>query len=74
MSKEQISNQINITLRQRIFVSMILLIMISFALTGAFSYYHFKQENREYHEERLQRKEEAIVEAIDYLPDPIHTP
>lgn len=46
---------------------MILLIIISFLSTGAFSFYHFKKENSEYHEERLQRKKGTIKESIDYF-------
>ncbi len=57
----------NLTLRMRIFVSMILIILISFFLTGAFSFYHFKSENQQYHEERLKRKEHSITQAIEYF-------
>lgn len=46
---------------------MILLIIISFLSTGVFSFYHFKRENSEYHEERLQRKKQTITESIDYF-------
>ncbi len=59
--------RININLKQRIFFSMILLIIISFLSTGVFSFYHFKKENSEYHEERLQRKKGTITESIDYF-------
>jgi two-component system nitrogen regulation sensor histidine kinase NtrY len=56
-----------LTLRQRIFFSMLLLILVSFALTGAISFYHFKSENEQYHQERLRRKEYAVNESIDYF-------
>ena len=46
---------------------MILLIIIAFLSTGTFSYFHFKKENSEYHEERLQRKKGTITESIDYF-------
>ena len=59
--------RIRINLRQRIFFSMILLIIISFLSTGVFSFYHFKKENSEYHQERLQRKKRTITESIDYF-------
>lgn len=59
--------RIRINLRQRIFFSMILLIIISFLSTGVFSFYHFKKENSEYHEDRLQRKKRTITESIDYF-------
>lgn len=56
-----------LTLRGRIFFSMILIILISFFLTGTISFYHFKKENELYHQERLRRKEQAVNEAIHYF-------
>lgn len=46
---------------------MLLIIFISFFLTGTISFYHFKKENELYHEERLKRKEYAVTQAIDYF-------
>mgnify|MGYP003836641243 FL=1 len=46
---------------------MLLIIAISFLLTGAISYYHFKKENEQYHEERLRRKEYAVLESIGFF-------
>ncbi len=57
----------HITLRGRIFFSMLLIIVVSFLLTGAISFYHFKQENEQYHEERLKRKELAVLESIGFF-------
>lgn len=59
--------KLNITLRGRIFFSMLLIIGVSFFLTGTISFYHFKQENENYHEERLRRKEFAVLEAINFF-------
>lgn len=59
--------QIRITLRLRIFLAMMLIILLSFVLTGTISYYHFKQENELYHQERLKRKDDAINESIRYF-------
>jgi len=59
--------RLNITLRGRIFFSMLLIIAVSFFLTGTISFYHFKQENENYHEERLRRKEFAVLEAINFF-------
>lgn len=58
---------INLTLRARIFFSMLLVVALSFILTGAISVYHFWQENEEYHEKRLKRKETTINASIDYF-------
>lgn len=46
---------------------MLLILAISFLLTGTVSFYHFKQENEQYHEERLKRKESAVLESIKYF-------
>jgi two-component system nitrogen regulation sensor histidine kinase NtrY len=46
---------------------MLLIIGVSFLLTGTISFYHFKQENEHYHEERLRRKEFAVLEAINFF-------
>ena len=48
-------------------MSMILIILISFFLTGMIYYYHFKMENERYHHERLRRKEYAVLESINFL-------
>lgn len=57
----------NLTLRHRIFLSMLLIIIISFLTTGFIYFRHFQKENEVYHQERLKRKELAINEAINYF-------
>ena len=56
-----------LTLRVRTFLFMLLIILVAFVLTGTFSLYHFRAENKQYHFERLERKESAIVSHIDYI-------
>ncbi len=56
-----------LTLRARIFMSMLLIILVSFFITGAIYFQHFKKENELYHQERLKRKEYAVNESIDYF-------
>ncbi len=46
---------------------MLLILAISFLLTGTISFYHFKEANKEYHEERLRRKESAVLESIKFF-------
>ena len=46
---------------------MLLILAISFLLTGTISFYHFKQENEQYHEERLKRKEFEVLESINFF-------
>ena len=55
------------SLRQRIFLSMILLTIFSSILISLVSVYHFRYEAREYHEERLSRKENSIKQHIEYI-------
>jgi len=55
-----------LTLRARIFLSMLVLLVLSFLFTGAFSIYHFWEESQNYHENRLERKAATIIEAINY--------
>lgn len=46
---------------------MIFLTLIASVLIAAVSIYQFKKEAREYHQDRLERKEIAIVEHINYV-------
>lgn len=64
------SNFFNIkqtSLRVRIFLSMIFLTLIASILIASVSIYQFRNEARAYHQERLERKENAIVEHINYI-------
>ena len=55
------------SLRVRIFLSMILLTVIASVLISIVSIYQFGREAKEYHQERLERKQVAIVEHINYI-------
>lgn len=57
----------HLSLRARIFISLLFMILVSFVLTGLISLYHFEEENEEYHQERLKRKEKAIEDDIRYF-------
>tara|TARA_R110002096_G_scaffold386418_2_gene580320 strand:- start:22794 stop:24194 length:1401 start_codon:yes stop_codon:yes gene_type:complete len=46
---------------------MLLMILLSFIVTGLIYFRHFQNENEIYHEERLKRKETAVNEAINYF-------
>ncbi|MEL0145970.1 MAG: hypothetical protein VW808_03505, partial [Schleiferiaceae bacterium] len=46
---------------------MLLIILVAFVLTGTFSLYHFRSENKQYHYDRLARKENAMVNHLDYI-------
>lgn len=57
----------NLSLQVRLFLAMILLTVISSILIAIVSIYQFKKEAKEYHQDRLERKETAIVEHINYV-------
>ena len=54
-------------MRIRIFLSMILLTLIASVLIASISIYQFKKEAKDYHQERLERKENAIKEHINFV-------
>ena len=56
-----------LSLRIRIFLSMIALILIASIVLASISIVEFKSEAREYHQERLENKENAIKEHINYI-------
>lgn len=56
----------NNSLRNRIFVSMILLTLISSLLIAGMSIYQSKEQAQDYHTKRLLRKEQSIKENIAY--------
>ncbi|AZQ43013.1 sensor histidine kinase [Nonlabens ponticola] len=54
------------SLRNRIFFSMILLTLISSILIAGVSIYQYSEQGKDYHNKRLERKEEAILESFNY--------
>ena len=56
-----------LSLRIRIFLSMIVLIVVASILLASISIIQFKNEAKLYHQERLDRKEDAIKENINYV-------
>jgi two-component system nitrogen regulation sensor histidine kinase NtrY len=56
-----------LSLRIRIFLSMILLIIVASILLASISIIQFKNEAMQYHQERLEHKEDAIKENINYV-------
>ena len=56
-----------LSLQIRIFLSMIVLIIVASVLMATISVIQFKNEAKEYHQERLERKEDAIKENINYV-------
>lgn len=55
------------SLGMRIYLSMVMLIVISLLIIGAFTSYFFKNQNDVYHLSRLQRKEQSVMLALKYF-------
>ncbi|GAA4645591.1 HAMP domain-containing sensor histidine kinase [Pontixanthobacter gangjinensis] len=58
---------LKLSLRTRIFISMILLVLGASILIFGVTVYQYKQEAENYHRERLERKQKAILENIKFV-------
>ena len=56
-----------LSLRGRIFIAMILLVLLASILIALVTIYQYNEEAQDYHRERLERKETAINEHINYV-------
>src|SRR5690606_285150 len=63
----RILNLKQLSLRLRIFLSMIFLTLIASILIALVSVYQIRRESKLYHQDRLERKENAIIEHINYV-------
>lgn len=56
-----------VSLRLRIFIGMISLVLLASILIALVTIYQYNEEAQDYHRERLERKEIAITEHIDFV-------
>ncbi len=56
----------NMSLRSRIFISMILLVLVASVLIAGVTIHQYGEQSRNYHVEKLDRKEEQIKQSIYY--------
>ncbi len=56
-----------LSLRSRIFVTMILLVVIASVLIAGVTIYQYREQSRDYHENRLERKEEQLLQSVNYV-------
>ena len=54
------------SLRSRIFVTMIFLVLIASVLIAGVTVYQYREQSKDYHQDRLERKEEQIKQSISY--------
>ncbi len=57
------------SLGTKIFTSMLALVLIAFLMIAAVTYFQYKEQIRDYNEERLERKESSIKKTIDFVLD-----
>jgi len=55
-----------LSLRLRIFLSMIFLVLLASVLMASMAIYQYNEEAGEYHNDRLQRKERTVKDQIEY--------
>ena len=53
------------SLRTRIFIAMILIVVIASILIALITIYQYKEQSNDYHQGRLERKENAIMSSIN---------
>ncbi len=56
-----------LSLRSRIFLSMILLVVIASILIAGVTVYQYKEQSEDYHSDRLERKEEQVKQSVEYV-------
>jgi signal transduction histidine kinase len=54
------------SLRSRIFLFMILLVVVASILIAAVTIYQYNEQSNDYHKQRLERKENQILSSINY--------
>ena len=54
-----------LSLRTRIFMGMILLVLLASVLIAGVAIYQYKEETKDYHVQRLERKEKSILSHIN---------
>ena len=57
----------NLSLRSRIFISMILLVVIASVLIAGVTIFQYREQSKDYHKNRLERKEKQILNSINYV-------
>ena len=56
-----------LSLRSRIFLYMILLVVVASILIAAVTIYQYNEQSKDYHKQRLERKERQLLSSIDYV-------
>lgn len=67
MQQLRLQNLKKLSLRTRIFIAMVLLVVLASVLIAVVSIFQYNEESRDYHKKRLERKEHNIQEHINYV-------
>ncbi|MFM9986260.1 MAG: ATP-binding protein [Flavobacteriales bacterium] len=59
--------KINLTLRTRIYLSMLAMILVSFLVTGGITIYDHWEQSIDFNKGRILRKEEAVSKSMNYV-------
>ena len=62
-----INNNNKTSLSSRIFYYMILLVIVASILIAAITVIQFNKQSKEYHEQRLERKENHLILNLNYF-------
>ena len=57
----------SLSLRSRIFIYMILLVIVASILIAAVTVYQYSEQSKDYHSQRLERKESQLLSRINYV-------
>jgi len=55
------------SLKNRFYISILALVVLSLVVTGATTFYFFKDQNDQYHFQRIQRKEKTVNSSLQYF-------
>ncbi|MFD0863020.1 ATP-binding protein [Sungkyunkwania multivorans] len=58
-----------LSLRSRIFFYMILLVVVASILIAAVTIYQYREQSKDYHKQRLERKESQVVASVENVLD-----
>ncbi|MDB2612708.1 ATP-binding protein [Flavobacteriaceae bacterium] len=56
-----------LSLRSRIFIYMILLVLVASILIAGVTLYQYNEQSKDYHKQRLERKEAQLLSSIDFV-------
>jgi two-component system nitrogen regulation sensor histidine kinase NtrY len=53
------------SLRSRIFAAMTIIVVLALVFTGVITWYQYKEQSKDYHTDRLERKEQQVLKSLE---------